>query len=319
MESEGLVYVGKIVELVPIEGADLIVAATVVCGAGGKWKGVVRKADFSLEDKCLVYLPDALIPESEEMAFMKHTNWRVKMRLFRGSPSEVVIMPYLGHFPIGMDMTAVCKVTKYQKPMAGNLASICKGNFPSFIPKTDEPNWQSNQVLVDALIGHPYYITVKYDGSSTTAYKYKDKFGVCSRNLEVIETENNAYWQVARQWDLENRLPEGIAIQWETCGPGIQKNPMGLEKIEGFVFSAYNIEEQRYLEMYQLMCLCLSLDIPRAEIIDSMFKYENIDLREAAKGTYPNGEQREGIVVRSQELIEGRLISFKSINLLYED
>lgn len=35
-ESDKLVYVGKIIAIEPIEGADFISSATVVCGAGGK-------------------------------------------------------------------------------------------------------------------------------------------------------------------------------------------------------------------------------------------------------------------------------------------
>ncbi len=36
----GLVYVGKIINIEPIPTADFIVSATVVCGEGGKWKGI---------------------------------------------------------------------------------------------------------------------------------------------------------------------------------------------------------------------------------------------------------------------------------------
>ena len=57
-EGPGLVYVGKIVLLEDIPNAHFIKSATVVCGKGGKWRGVVRKSDFSKGDKCLVYLPD---------------------------------------------------------------------------------------------------------------------------------------------------------------------------------------------------------------------------------------------------------------------
>lgn len=35
------------------------------------------------------------------------------------------------------------------------------------------------------------------------------------------------------QHNLEERLPEGFAIQWETCGPKIQGNPMGFTDITG--------------------------------------------------------------------------------------
>ena len=91
--DEGLAYVGKIITIEAIPNADFINSATVVCGKGGKWKGIIRKGDFKILDKCIVYLPDSIIPEREDMKFMEATHWRVKMRRFRGAPSEVVIIP----------------------------------------------------------------------------------------------------------------------------------------------------------------------------------------------------------------------------------
>jgi len=41
------------------------------------------------------------------------------------------------------------------------------------------------------------------------------------------------------------------------------------------------------------------------------------DLTELARGKYFNGAEREGVVVRSKELIEGQIVSFKAINLEY--
>jgi len=46
-----LVYVGKVLQLIPIEGADRIESAIVVCGEGGKWQGCVLKESFKVGDK----------------------------------------------------------------------------------------------------------------------------------------------------------------------------------------------------------------------------------------------------------------------------
>jgi hypothetical protein len=70
-------------------------------------------------------------------------------------------------------------------------------------------------------LGCKFYVTEKLDGSSATFY-YKDGiFGVCSRNLELLETENNTFWKVARELDLENKLRKhgvNISIQGELIG-----------------------------------------------------------------------------------------------------
>lgn len=325
MSNSGLVYIGKIIDIEPIPGADFIISATVVCGKGGRWKGVVRKSDFTgFYTACIVYLPDSLIPECKSMEFMKNTDWRVKMRKFKGAPSEVLIMPLplgMDHYTVGDDVTEEMGVTKYHKPVPANLQGKVLGPFPSFIPKTDEPNYQNSQgqEYLEKLHGQPYYVTEKCDGSSTTAYKYKGHFGVCSRNWELECDEKNGFWEVALKYDLENKLPEGVALQWETCGHKIQDNHMGLREIDGFAFSAYYIEKQMYFDMHELIGFCKELGFPMATIVKMhhAFNKEGVDLM--GEGTYTNGNQREGVVVRSQNnFLMDRPISFKVINLNYE-
>ncbi len=320
--DEGLVYVGKITVIETIPNADQIVSATVVCGQGGKWRGVVRKAEIELGDLCVVYLPDALIPESDKMRFMASSGWRVRMRRFRGAPSEVVITRFPLSMPmipaVGDNLTGWFGVTKYYKPVPANLNGMAKGLFPQFIPKTDEPNYQRELDWVDALVGMPYYITEKADGSSTTAFKYKGEFGVCSRNLELKRNEDNGYWKVAIKYGVEEKLPEGVAIQWETVGPGIQSNPHGLKDIDGLAFSAYNIEQHRYFSFGELKDLCKTIEFPMCHVVDEGESFSKDGVELLGEGKYANGKQREGVVVRSQENISSTPISFKVINLGYD-
>ena len=245
------------------------------------------------------------------------------MRRFKGAPSEIVIMPdelyYSGGSIIGRDITQEKGVTKYQKPVPENLQGVAKGEFPGFIPKTDEPNYQSVPDLVEALHGLPYYLTEKADGSSTTAFKYKGQFGVCSRNWELERDDKNGYWKVALQHKLDERLPEGYAIQYETCGPKIQGNPMGFTDVLGLAFSVYNIKDRRYLDMHEFINFCTQVKFPMVPILvlHPEFTKEGVELR--GEGKYKNGKQREGVVIRSQENHFGhKPISFKVINLNYE-
>jgi len=324
MTKEGLVHVGKIIDLQPIPNADLIVSATVDCGEGGKWKGIVRKADFMIEDFCIVFLPDSLLdPEIHSyLPFMKDSNWRVKMRRFKGAPSEVLItLPRIadGCIHIGKDVTIEYQVTKYHKPIPAHLRGQPKGNFPEFIPKTDELNYQRYPELVDSLVNKAWYMTEKADGSSTTAYRWKGEFGLCSRNLELKKTADNGYWRVAEKYKVEEKLPEGIAIQWETCGDGIQKNPMGIKGIDGFMFSAYNIIEKRYLTFNELVVLSHHLAFPMVKILGQGECFSKDGIEKLGEGRYSNGKQREGVVVRSQQNYDGVPISFKVINLGFEE
>lgn len=320
MSDYSLVYVGKVISLTDIENAHFIRSATVVCGVGGKWTGIVRKDEFTVGDLCVVFLPDSLLNEVDHahLPFMEKSGWRVKMQKFRGAPSEVLITKYHGELHVGADITELCKVKKYHKPISPHLQGIAKGSFPSFIPKTDELNYQRHWDLVERLVGNPYYITEKCDGSSTTAYKWKGKFGICSRNLELESDENNGYWKVARKYNLEENLPEGIAIQWETCGPKIQGNPMELSEIDGFMFSAYDIEDKCYL-CYQDLCnLSKKLNFPMVNVLDVGNSFSLCGIEKLGEGRYDCGRHREGVVVRSQKNFQSSPISFKVINLNYE-
>ena len=317
--DEGLVYVGKIIKLESIEGADFIESATVICGKGGKWRGIVKKGTFEVDGLCVVYLPDSVIPPSDDFKFMEKHRWRVRMMKLKGAPSEVLITaPPRWEMEVGVDVTQVLGVKKYYKPISPHLQGVALGAFPSFIPKTDEPNYQSHGDLVEKLVGLPYYITVKMDGSSTTAYKYKGHFGVCSRNLELVESGENGYWEIANRYNLRENLPEGIALQWETCGPKIQSNPSGFKELCGFAFSAYNIEKKKYLNLAQLHHLCQQLKFPMVEVIEAKLNFTKQGVELLGEGKYENGHEREGVVVRSQFNIDDKLISFKVINLNYE-
>lgn len=319
--EKGLAYVGKIIDIEDIPNADYIASATVVCGFGGKWKGIIKKTEFTIGQHCIVYLPDALITPNEQMKFMESSNWRVKMRRFKGAPSEVLIMPinFEESYEIGYDLTNILKVKKYQKPVPSHLQGKVIGEFPGFIPKTDEPNYQSVPELVDSLNGLPFYITEKADGSSTTAYKYKGKFGVCSRNWELEKDEENGYWKVAIKANLENRLPYGYALQWETCGPKIQNNYMGFLDIEGLAFNVYSISEKRYLELNEFKRFCEMIEFPTVKIIKEGEKFDQSAIQSLAEGKYDSGHEREGVVVRSQHNhLFYKPISFKIINLNYE-
>lgn len=320
---EELAYVGKIIQMDPIEGADRIMLATAVCGPGGKWRGVVPK-DIGQEN-VIVVLPDAILPRDEvKYDFMGQYRWRVRQRTFKGVPSECLILPFEGvaPCPIGTDLSDILRLVKYEKP-SGVGPTHSEGDRPSFIPKTDEPLLQKVFWMLTALWGQPYQITKKMDGSSTTAYRYQGKFGVCSRNLE-LKPMDNVYWRAARKYDLENKVPEGMAIQFETCGPGVQGNKAGLSNTDGFVFQVYDIEKRIYIAHSTDLMQNVSL-VEEGESFN-----HTLDTLQALamKQVYGNGKPAEGIVVRSKSLepvpmpgkeyIQVRL-SFKVINLLYKD
>lgn len=325
--SLGLAWIGKIIHIEPIPEADRIELATVVVGSGGKWMGIVQKGQFQLFDSCLVYLQDALVPHTPELAFMEKYHWRIKMQRLRGVPSECLIMPQTIPGDVGTDVTELAGVTKYEKPVPACLAGENSGNFPSFIPKTDEVNFQAVPGMVEALRGKPFYATVKADGTSCTIYHKDGHIGCCSRNWEKKDNGGTVYWDIVHFYKLQDKLPAlgNIAIQGEVVGPGIQKNPLGLKDVDIRVFDIWDIDGRYYYPPDVMRSKAIDLGLQPVQLVEECgrdFDMNDEALRVYAEGTYPeSGKQREGVVIRSVDnsTYKGERISFKVINLKYRD
>lgn len=317
-----LAVIGRVSATKPIEGADRIHQAIVDCGDEGTWSGVVGK-DINGGDTVVVFLQDAVLPENERWAFMSKHKWRVRMARFKGVPSECVIVPAIELekplFP-GTDLTQLYGVKKHEKPVPAAIAGDVKGNFPSFIPKTDEENFQRIRDLEDLMFGSDWVATTKYDGTSCTVWVDDEGMHVCSRNLELKEFTatgaSNVYWQAARKFGLD-RLAPGLALQFEVMGPGIQGNPCGYDELEIAAFTLYEIGPRRRAHFGALMAICQALDIPIATIVSAgSGPINEEDIRAIADvARYENGKQAEGVVFRS---INSDW-SFKAISLNYKD
>jgi RNA ligase (TIGR02306 family) len=220
----------------------------------------------------------------------------------------------------GADVTAYMCVIKYEPPVPAELSGIAKGLFPSFIPKTDEeriqnlseeiPKW--NNEYSDG-----FYVTEKLDGSSATFY-YKDgEFGACSRNLELLETEGNTFWKVARIMDLENKMKSlgyNVSLQGELIGEGIQGNPYKIRGQKVFFFNVFNIDKYEYASSEKFTNTIKELGLEAVPIIETNFSIpSNIDeiIQYADSKSVLNPQfDREGVVIRSLD----RKISFKVIS-----
>lgn len=323
MKERVLAVCGQITDILPIEGADFIVQAKVFCGSEGRWSGVVPK-EAKVGEKVIVFLQDALLPPDSRWSFMESRHWRVSMARFKGVPSECLIIPgsEADNVEVGTNLTEVLGVRKYEKPISEAMMGEALGSFPSFIPQTDETNFQASED-VHKMTLEAYYITEKADGTSCTAWVDDDgQLHVCSRNLELRELsesgKSNIYWRAARKYSLEN-LPKDIALQFEVVGPNIQKNRMGLTGLEIRVFLAWDIQERKYLSYQNLKVICRNLGLPMAKCLG---KFEPSDeepdadrLQNMAEIRYENGKVGEGIVIRNMS----STWSFKVINLLYKD
>lgn len=315
-----LAVVGKVIETASIEGADRIKQALVVCGDAGKWSGVVG-LDIEVGQFVTVFLQDALLPPNDRWAFMERHKWRVRMARFKGVPSECVILAGVpdGAKP-GDDQTESLGITKYEKPIPAAMQGDAIGAFPSFIPKTDEPNFQTVPEMV-AMMAQGWYATEKADGTSCTVWRDGAGLHVCSRNWELREFDasgnTNLYWIAARKYELETRLSLHVALQFEVVGPGIQGNPLGLKEVEGRLFTVRCADDGwQKLSMSEVEYMADRTKMPLARFVTMGNEIKTDDeLRAMADIKYPNGKPAEGIVIRGLD----SSWSFKVLNLAYKD
>lgn len=328
-----LASVQIISKISPAENSDNLEIAQVL-----GWQVVVKKGEFKEGDKCIYVSIDSILPNKPEYEFLKGHN-RIRTVKLRGNLSQGICFPVCDpSLEIDTDMTEVMGVVKYEKPLAnmGNMKP--KGNWPSFLIKTDEPRLQNYpNVLKEPM--QLMYATLKYDGTSATYYvrhtEFGPEFGICSRNLELKEDGDNVYTRIAKQYNIKEKLialGKNIAIQGEIIGEGIQKNPLKIKGIEFRIFNLFDIDTGKYLGKDDLMEACEKINIPMVDQIaiyyfdkeppEDRVQYSVPDLvKFATTLEYAPGIPAEGMVIRSckesySEAIKGRL-SFKVLNNEY--
>lgn len=326
-----LASIQKIIALEPIEGADAIEKATVL-----GWQLVVKKGEFNVGDLAVYCEIDSIMPDKPEFEFLKPRGMRIRTVRLRGQISQGICFP-LSILPSDFeviedaDCTDALGVIKYEPVMPACLSGIAKGNFPSFIPKTDETRVQVLQKVLDKYKGVKCYVAEKLDGSSATFYVKDGEFGVCSRNLELSENEDNSFWIAARKMDIENKLKSlnrNIAIQGELIGEGIQGNKLKIKGQTVMFFNAFDIDKFEYLGFFEFNELLKTIDLPVVPIVALDYELENdidsIVKMATIKSLIQNDVWAEGIVIRpykesidlllSNEKFNNGRVSFKAIN-----
>ena len=323
----------KIDSIHPIEGADLIHAIKI-----GGWTIVAQKSmGYNVNDLVVYCEIDSFIPteiapfltqaSKEPKEYQGIKGERLRTKKLKGVISQGLLLPVsileegninIGSFVEGEDVSAILGVVKWEPP-AEFQSPDAKGLFPSFIPKTDQERIQNLskdfQKWKDQNLA--WEVTEKLDGSSMTVFFNEGQIGVCSRNLELKEDENNTFWKVAKSSGAYHALINAnmnIALQGELVGPGIQGNKYNLTEHKFFIYDVFNIDTQTYLlpEAREVLVKCLGLDhVPSLEF--TFFITATIDdVLQSAEGKSVVGSkpEREGLVFKSMTTQD----SFKAIS-----
>lgn len=282
-----LATIRKIDEIRPIEGADAIVCAVV-----GGWNVVIRKDEYAVGDLIVFCEIDSWVPTElapflskgkEPREYNGVKGERLRTIRLRGQLSQGLILPIMypltaaievGTLVEDSDVTEQYGIQKWEAPINAQLAGVTRGNFPTLVPKTDQERVQNlkREVHTWTEMGLVFEVTEKLDGSSCTMYLDEDQdFHVCSRNLDLKQDDNNSFWKVAIQYNVENSMFKsgmfGYAIQGEVIGEGIQKNPYGIKGQDFYVFDIYETKSGKYLEPLERRVFCAALGLKHVPVI----------------------------------------------------
>lgn len=240
-----LATIREVSDIMPIEGRDRIVLATV-----DGWHVIVTKEDFHIGTKCVYCEIDSILPEKPEFEFLRPKKFRIRTMKMAGVISQGICFPLSvlppksdgSEYEVGEDVTEIIGVKQYEETMdtgerelpAKNkkkypaflmrfawfrklvLPNKKKGGFPSFVSKTDEERIQNMPwVLKDK---QEWVATEKIDGQSGTfalvkhkgLFRTKYEYIVCSRNLRLGNHDGSSYWQVSDKYQIENALKNMI-------------------------------------------------------------------------------------------------------------
>jgi RNA ligase (TIGR02306 family) len=344
------------------------------------WQVIVRLGDVRVGDKVVYFEIDSLLPTSAPwfpasltqgahgakvskscMTIDDESYFRIKTIKLRGEISQGLILPFddslkqaMGVLEAldGFNATLHLQVKKYEPNVrmggrnhGGGPKKESSGiPFPThLVSKTDETRVQTCKADFIALLGQPYYITVKCDGMSATFLidPETNDFLVCSRNLtlprpefddngKIIKGNGDSSSQIwglkgatlrSLEATLRKYAEEGryFAIQGEVCGPKIQKNLLGLKENHLFVFNVIELKHSRHhrwghLTYNEMAHICGESGLECVPLVEQgpAFSYSKIsEMLALSQGFYSDTKNhREGIVVRGLS----SPISFKVIN-----
>jgi RNA ligase (TIGR02306 family) len=361
-----LVSFQRILDIAPIEGADRIVKIKVlgwwlVTQKSNNFQVGDMVAYFEI-DSFLPVRPEweFLRPSSYRKLADGSEGFRIKTAKFKGQVSQGFALPIqdlenfgygkfqsvcgdprwdtllitnedpLTAIPVveGEEITELLGVTKYEPPVPACLAGTAIGYIPSWL-ETDETRVQVLQPLLDKYQGVDCYVTEKLDGSSFTAFiDDEGKMHVCSRNLDLENTESNSMWKWAIANDLETKLkslPFRACVQGEIIGEGIQGNRYLLRGQDVRFFNVVNMDTRQHLGIREFMETIASLGFQVVPIVQHDFTLHN-RIDDLVKVSYGKSvlnpkADREGIVIRPLQTmydheydVKGGRVSLKVIN-----
>lgn len=268
-----LATIRTIEEIKPIEGADAIEAARV-----DGWWVVIKKGEYEVGDTVIYleidsWVPQELAPFLVKGAIPREYNGvkgeRLRTVKLRGQISQGLILPLYNYEPTAaamqayhstrpydpdeayFDVSEVLGIQKWEPEVAASMRGTIRGNFPSWLRKTDQERIQNCYKDVSKKFDSYWIGEEKLDGSSMTVGAMGDEVHVCSRNLSIkLDDTENTFVKTAMSTNAISALlsyGKNIALSGELIGPGIQGNKYALTTHQWHIFDIYDVDAGRYM------------------------------------------------------------------------
>lgn len=352
-----LVTVRTISAIDPIPGADAIEVATV-----DGWKVVVKKGEYAAGQEVLYFEIDSILPKGvPEFEFLMARDCkeqpaddgtyvlghRLRTIKLRGQVSQGLVIPMSEKIiealrehggPSGDEgaqfLADYFGVKKYEKPIAPSMQGVQRGDYPNWLPKTDQERVQN---CFDSLPRSEkvWRIEEKVEGSSITIYWNGEYAGVTSRNIDLkLDQEGNTFVDMAKRTGLleyieraGTALNKKIAIRGELVGPGIQDNIYKLSDFRIYIYDVWvddgYLDPQNRSSFLDEMYSDKTVDADLARPVPVVLDFGSIDLHKSAESIVETADGkslinpdtlREGLVYKT---IDTPVISFKAISNAY--
>jgi RNA ligase (TIGR02306 family) len=340
----------KLARVVTIDGVTPIAGADAIeCAQIGGWTVVIKKGEYQVGDLAVYFEIDSFLPEGNpawqflvdkaSKRFINANGHVLRSIKLRGEVSQGLLLG-LGvlhsaglsaeNICPGDDVSDVLGVLKYEAPVPAELSGSARGLFPAQVAKTDQERIQNLAVELVAWSNDQnltWEVTEKLEGTSCTFAWLDNDLHVCSRNIDLIQSEDNSLWKLAKELLIASNFANhfgrrNLALQGEVIGYGVQGNIYGLRTQHFYLFDVYDVDQKRYLKPIERQAIANQLALDQVPVIESSFRLPiNIDregvdeliaLSDGASALKV-GQLREGLVFKANE----KRASFKIVSNKY--
>lgn len=261
---------------------------------------IVKTEEFNLGD-LVVYVPvDSIMPDEEQYKFLGSSR-RIKAKRLRG----VFSMGLIIKAPEGVKerdiVNEIIRIEKWEPKDESNLKSGDQESDPHLCPVYDVEGLRKFKHVLQP--GEEVVVTEKLHGTNARYFYHDGKFYAGSHRTFKKEEPPNLWWDVAKEYDLLNKLSNfaDLAFYGEIYG-WVQKlrygHKPGIHSIA--FFDIYDIVNKKWLLWDQIDSLLNLLNLPKVPIVHIGPWHSNF-INEAEKKSLIAPDQiKEGIVIRSR-------------------